>query len=93
MFVVTYFTIEWESAIVVLGAILPLRLRVKFGYETKVKRTDVLIMLIVVAVTLILDLAIAVGVGIGVSCLVFSWDAGTRLTFSRAESSDGQSVV
>ncbi len=93
MFVVTYFTIEWESAAVIFGSALPQRLRKKFGFETKVKRSDVLVMLIVVAVTLILDLAIAVGVGIGVSCLVFAWDAGTRLTFSRAESSDGQSVV
>jgi SulP family sulfate permease len=93
MFVVTYYTIEWESAIVVLGSILPQKLRLRFGYETKVKRSDVLIMLIVVVVTLILDLAIAVGVGIAVSCLIFAWDAGTRLTFSRAESSDGQSVV
>ncbi len=93
MFVVTYFTIEWESAIVVLGALLPLRMRKKHGIETKVKRTDVLVMLIVVAVTLVLDLAIAVAVGIFVSCLVFAWDAGTRLTFSRAVSADGEEVV
>ncbi len=93
MFVVTYFTIEWESAVVVLGSLLPQRMRLKFGIETKVKRTDVLVMLIVVAVTLILDLAIAVAVGIFVSCLVFAWDAGTRLTFSRAVSSDGEEVV
>jgi len=93
MFVVTYFTIEWESAAVVFGTLLPQSLRLKWGMETKVKRTDVLVMLIVVIVTLILDLAIAVGVGIFVSCLVFAWDSGTRLTFSRAESADGESVV
>lgn len=93
MFVVTYFTIEWESAGVVLGSMLPLTYRKKFGIETKVKRADVFIMLIVVTVTLILDLAIAVGVGILVSCIVFAWDAGTKLTFSRAISSDGESVV
>lgn len=93
MFVVTYFTIEWESAGVVLGSMLPLTYRKKFGIETKVKRADVFIMLIVVTVTLILDLAIAVGVGILVSCIVFAWDAGTKLTFSRAVSSDGESVV
>lgn len=93
MFVVTYFTIEWESAAVVFGSMLPRRLRMKWGYETKVKRSDVFIMLIVVAVTLALDLAIAVGVGIVVSCLVFAWDAGTRLTFTRAASADNESVV
>lgn len=93
MFVVTYFTIEWESAVVVLGSLLPQRMRIKHGIETKVQRTDVLVMLIVVAVTLVLDLAIAVGVGILVSCLVFAWDAGTRLSFSRAVSADGQEVV
>lgn len=83
MFVVTYFTIEWESGWVVLGSALPLSLRRKWGIYTKVKRSDVVIMLIVVAVTLILDLAIAVGVGIVVACLVFSWDAGTRVSVSR----------
>ena len=93
MFVVTYFTIEWESFIVVFGSLLPQKLRLKYGMESKVKRTDVFVMLVVVAVTLILDLAIAVAVGIGVSCLVFAWDAGTTLTFSRAESADGNSVV
>lgn len=93
MFVVTYFTIEWESAAVVFGSLLPQKLRKKYGMETKVKRTDVFVMLVVVAVTLILDLAIAVGVGIFVSCLVFAWDAGTTLTFSRAVSADGKSVV
>lgn len=93
MFVVTYFTIEWESAAVVFGSMLPAKLRSKFGYETKVKRSDVFVMLVVVGVTLALDLAIAVGVGIIVSCLVFAWDAGTKLTFSRAVSSDNESVV
>lgn len=93
MFVVTYFTIEWESAAVVLGALLPQKLRLRYGKETKVKRADVIVMLIVVAVTLLLDLAIAVGCGILVSCLVFAWDAGTRLTFSRAVSADGGSVI
>lgn len=93
MFVVTYFTIEWESAAVVLGSCLPQRIRIRHGMETKVKRSDVFIMLIVVAVTLILDLAIAVGVGIFVSCLVFAWDAGTRVTLSRDVSSDGEEVV
>jgi len=93
MFVVTYFTIEWESAAVVFGSMLPQKYREKYGMKTKVKRTDVLVMLVVVAVTLVLDLAIAVAVGIAVACLVFAWDSGTRLTFSRAESADGKSVV
>merc|ERR1712151_813182 len=61
MFVVTYFTIEWESMWVVLASMLPEKLRTKYGLITKVKRSDVIIMLIVVAVTLVLDLAIAVG--------------------------------
>eukprot|EP00979_Chaetoceros_neogracilis_P004994 scaffold854_cov247-Chaetoceros_neogracile.AAC.3 len=60
MFVVTYFTIEWESAAVVFGSMLPQKYREKYGMKTKVKRTDVLVMLVVVAVTLVLDLAIAV---------------------------------
>lgn len=83
MFVVTYFTIEWESAFIILGAMLPERLRKKYGLYTKVKRTDVFVMLTVVAVTLIFDLAIAVGVGLVLSCLIFAWDAGTKLTFHR----------
>lgn len=92
MFLVTYFTIEWESGVVVLGSLLPLTLRTRFGLYTKVKRADVIIMLLVVAVTLIFDLAIAVAVGIVVACLVFSWDAGTRLHLERDLSEDGQKV-
>jgi len=93
MFVVTYFTIEWESLIVVAGSCLPLRWRRKWNLESKVKRSDALVMLIVVAVTLILDLAIAVGVGIVLSCLVFAWDSGTHLTFDRQVSEDGSKVI
>ena len=93
MFVVTYFTIEWESAWVVLAALLPATYREKYGIETKVKRADVFIMLLVVAVTLIFDLAIAVGVGIIVSCLVYAWGSGTNLTFEREVSEEGDSVV
>ena len=93
MFLVTYFTIEWESGIVVLGTILPQKLRERFGIYTKVKRSDVLIMLIVVAVTLVFDLAIAVAVGIVVACLVFTWDAGTRLQMVREVDETGEKVV
>lgn len=93
MFLVTYFTIEWDSGIVVLGSLLPLKLRQRWGIFTKVKRADVLIMLIVVAVTLTFDLAIAVAVGTVVACLVFTWDSGNRLHFEREVSSDGKSVV
>lgn len=93
MFLVTYFTIEWDSGIVVLGSLLPLKLRTKWGIYTKVKRADVLIMLIVVAVTLTFDLAIAVAVGTVVACLVFSWDSGNRLKMEREVSPDGKHVV
>lgn len=93
MFVVTFFTVEWESGWVVLASILPNKLREKFGLQTKVKRSDVFIMLTVVVVTLILDLAIAVGVGIVIACLVFTWDAGTRLRMMRDVSEDGTKVV
>lgn len=93
MFLVTYFTIEWESGVVVLGTLLPQKLRTRFGLYTKVKRTDVLIMLIVVGVTLAFDLAIAVAVGIVVACLVFSWDAGTRLHLEREVDESGEKVV
>jgi len=89
MFVVTYFTIEWESLIVVAGSCLPLSYRRRWGLESKVKRSDCFIMLVVVAVTLILDLAIAVAVGIVLSCLVFAWDAGNNLTVVRTVSSEG----
>merc|ERR1719157_481670 len=51
-----------------------------------------MIMLLVVAVTLIFDLAIAVAVGIVVACLVFSWDAGTRLKVDRALSESDDKV-
>jgi len=93
MFVVTYFTIEWDSLIVVAGSCLPLHLRRKYNLESKVKRTDAGIMVVVVGVTLLLDLAIAVGVGIVLSCLVFAWDSGSRLTFSRQVSEDGEKVI
>lgn len=92
MFLVTYFTIEWDSGIVVLGTLLPLKLRNKFGIYTKVRRSDVIVMLVVVGVTLAFDLAIAVAVGIVVACLVFAWDAGTRLHLERAVSADGKKV-
>lgn len=92
MFVVAYFTIEWESAKVVLGSLLPMKYRQKFGIHTKVKRSDVIVMLIVVAVTLILDLATAVGVGIVLACLVFAWDSSTRINLERAVSDGGQKV-
>lgn len=93
MFVVTYFTIEWESLRIVFASLLPQKLRLKYGHETKVKRSDVFIMLSVVGVTLLLDLAIGVAVGIFLSCLVFAWDTGTKLTFSRNVSEDGGKVV
>jgi hypothetical protein len=44
---------------------------------------QVFIMVMVVAITLILDLAIAVIAGCLCACLVFAWDAGTRLTVRR----------
>jgi SulP family sulfate permease len=93
MFVVTYFTIEWESFKVVLGSMMPQKLRTKYGLDTKVKRSDVFVMLSVVAVTLILDLAIGVAVGIFLSCIVFAWDTGTLVTFERTLSDDGNAVV
>mmetsp|Transcript_19411 Transcript_19411/g.29076 ORF Transcript_19411/g.29076 Transcript_19411/m.29076 type:complete len:663 (+) Transcript_19411:302-2290(+) len=93
MFVVTYFTIEWESFKVVFGSCLPQTYRKKYDLETKVKRSDVFVMLSVVTVTLILDLAIGVGVGILLSCLIFAWDTGTRVTLNRAVSEDGHSVI
>lgn len=93
MFLVTYFTIEWESAIVILGSGLPLCLRKRSGLHSKVKRSDVFIMLSVVAITLVLDLAVAVACGIVLSCIVHAWDAGTRVHMDRTVSEDGQEVV
>jgi sulfate permease, SulP family len=49
-------------------------------------------MVLVVAITLILDLAIAVIVGCLLACLVFAWDAGTRLTIRRYVSESGDSA-
>jgi len=92
MFVVTYFTIEWESAWIVLASMLPQKLRIKYGLNSKVKRSDVVIMLIVVAVTLVLDLAIAVGVGILIATLVFAWDAGTRISMKREVDNEEDTV-
>lgn len=93
MFVVVYFTIEWESFRVAFGSSLPLKWRKKYDVETKVKRSDVFVMIAVVTVTLIFDLAIGVAVGILLSCIIFSWDTGTRVTFNRAVSEDGHSVI
>ena len=93
MFVVTYFTIEWESLKVVFGSLLPQKYRLKYGLETKVKRSDVFIMLCVVGVTLALDLAIGVAAGILLSCIFFAWDVGTKVTLDRAVSDDGQKVL
>ena len=93
MFVVTYFTIEWSSFRVVAGTILPASLRNKLGLQTKVNRMDVLAMLIVVTMTLVFDLAIGVACGVVFSCLVYSWDAGSRLTLDRAVSLDGETVI
>lgn len=69
---------KWESVGVVLGTMMPLKYREKYGLISKVKRTDVFIMLSVVAVTLAFDLAIAVGVGVFLSCLIFAWDSGDQ---------------
>lgn len=93
MFVVTYFTIEWESLKIVFGSLLPQKYRVQYSIETKVKRSDVFVMLTVVAVTLILDLALGVAAGILLSCLIFAWDSGTKVTLDRAVSVDGDSVL
>jgi len=89
MFLVTYFTVEWESALIILASMLPLTVRERYGLITKVKRSEVIVMLVVVAVTLILDLAIAVGVGVVLSSLIFAWDAGTKLTVESYLSDDG----
>lgn len=40
-----------------------------------------------------MDLAIGVAVGIVLSCLVYAWDTGTKISFSRAVSDDGHSVL
>jgi len=93
MFVVTYYTIEWSSFKVVAGTMLPRTYRDKYNLQTKVNRSDVLIMLIVVAMTLVYDLAIGVACGVVVSCFVYAWNAGTRLTLDRAVSLDGETVV
>ncbi len=93
MFVVVYFTMEWESFRVTFGSLLPLKYRKKYGMETKVKRSDVFVMISVVTVTLIFDLAIGVVAGILISCIIFAWDTGTRVTFNRAVSEDGHSVI
>lgn len=93
MFVVTYYTIEWSSFKVVLGTFLPMSIREKYNLQTKVNRSDVVIMLIVVAMTLVFDLAIGVACGVVVACLVYSWDAGTRMSLQRALTLDGDTVV
>lgn len=93
MFIITYFTIEWESGWVVLASCLPENLRERYGITTKVKRADVYIMLVVVAVTLVLDLAIAVGVGILIAALIFVWDSGEKLKVDRTLSEDGTQVL
>merc|ERR1719174_1311217 len=93
MFVVVFYTVEWESALIVLGALLPQKLRQKYNLTTKVKRSDVFVMITVVAITLIFDLAIAVGGGILLSCLIFSWDSGTKLTFHRDVNEDETKVT
>ena len=92
MFVVTFFTIEWGSGLVVMGSCLPQTFRERHGLNTKVKRSDVIIMLTVVGVTLLLDLAIAVGIGIVIACLVFAWDSGSRVKLERSVSEDGSKV-
>merc|ERR1711957_777682 len=53
MFVVTYYTIEWSSGFILFASLLPQTVRGRYGWNTKVKRTDMLIMVLVVAVTLI----------------------------------------
>jgi len=93
MFVVTYYTIEWSSFKVVLGTFLPKSIREKYSLQTKVNRADVVVMLIVVAMTLVFDLAIGVACGVVVACLVYSWDAGTRMSLQRAVTLDGDAVV
>lgn len=92
MFVVVYFTVEWRSSIVILNVLLPQKLRQKYGLITKVKRSDVFVMITVVIITLIFDLAIAVGVGILLSCLIFSWDSGAKLTLNRHVNRDKTKV-
>lgn len=93
MFLVSFFTIEWDSVWVVLGSVLPQFIRIHFGFHTKVKRSDVVIMVLVVSITLILDLAIAVITGVIVACLVFAWDAGTRLTVHRQKCNNHESGI
>jgi len=92
MFVVVYFTVEWQSSMIVLSVLVPQKLRQKYGLTTKVKRSDIFVMITVVIITLIFDLAIAVGVGILLSCLIFSWDSGTKLTFNRHVSGNDTKV-
>lgn len=93
MFIVTFFTVEWGSLYIVFSSVFPERWRRKYGLISKVKRSDVVVMLVVVVVTLILDLAVGVAVGVVVASLVFSWDAGTRLSLDREVSEDGEKVV
>merc|ERR1711957_846442 len=93
MFVVTYYTIEWSSGFILFASLLPQTVRGRYGWNTKVKRTDMLIMVLVVAVTLIYDLAIAVAMGVLVARILFSWDAGNTITLNRELKEDGALVL
>jgi sulfate permease, SulP family len=91
MLLVTFFTIEWNSLRVLVSSCccsccfgcLPQ----KYSNRTKVNRGDVAVILVVIVMSLTMDLAVGVLSGVILSCMFFAYEASSRVTIHRQESS------
>mmetsp|Transcript_1704 Transcript_1704/g.4313 ORF Transcript_1704/g.4313 Transcript_1704/m.4313 type:complete len:584 (-) Transcript_1704:343-2094(-) len=85
MWMICYYTFEWNTFRLILHAILPENVRELSGRHHKIARADVLVIVIVTVVTLFQDLAIAVACGILLNLAAFAVksSSGVRLQAKR----------
>eukprot|EP00285_Hemiselmis_virescens_P015174 CAMPEP_0173382432 /NCGR_PEP_ID=MMETSP1356-20130122/4940_1 /TAXON_ID=77927 ORGANISM="Hemiselmis virescens, Strain PCC157" /NCGR_SAMPLE_ID=MMETSP1356 /ASSEMBLY_ACC=CAM_ASM_000847 /LENGTH=138 /DNA_ID=CAMNT_0014336767 /DNA_START=29 /DNA_END=441 /DNA_ORIENTATION=+ len=72
MWMICYYTFEWNSFRLIFHAIQPQSMREKTGRHHKIARADVAVIIVVTIVTLFQDLAIAVACGILLNLVAFA---------------------
>uniref|UniRef100_A0A061SCD8 Sulfate permease, SulP family n=1 Tax=Tetraselmis sp. GSL018 TaxID=582737 RepID=A0A061SCD8_9CHLO len=79
MWMIVYYTFEWNTFTLVWHAVAPMRTREKNNMFQKIKRVDVLVVLVVTIVTIFTNLAIAVGFGVAINLIAFAWDSSSKV--------------
>jgi len=94
MWMICYYTFEWNTFRLILHAVLPQGVRESSGRHHKIARADVAVIVVVTIVTLFQDLAIAVACGILLNLAAFAVKSsdGVRLQGKRVYREGGKFV-